>query len=150
MAAAVVTQLGIAYVSKYPLSLASWELFNFYADESVPTWAASILWLACGIGLITITTLQSKNPAKKTSPQWYLLAVVSIVLSTDEVARIHEVAGGTTVKLLLGSLEGVLHDGWVIAGMVLVGLVGAVCVPFLWSIELCSESHLAVQESEAI
>jgi len=103
-------------------------LFDLDDERNIPTWFSGAL-LLLGAGLFW-TIAQVKRAEKDPfARHWMILSVIFCLLSLDEVAAIHEIAGHLIrAKFEPGSY---LYYGWVIPGGLLVILLALSYVKFL-------------------
>jgi hypothetical protein len=72
--------------------------FNPFIESSIHTWLSSALLLLCGLMLILIG-LAKRREASPFAWHWITLGVGFLLLSLDETAMIHEMAGGWFDKI---------------------------------------------------
>jgi hypothetical protein len=93
------------------------------ADTSIPTWYSSIALLLCSVLLATIAATK-KRQGERYATHWGVLSAIFLILSVDEVARIHEMVGNlssySVVKLAGFSPGGFVYYFWVVPGAVFV------------------------------
>jgi hypothetical protein len=112
--------------------LLAWDGFpaKFRLDRELafPAWYASILMAATG-GLAWWVGAVEAGLERRSAIGWRLLGILFVYFSADEMVGIHErIADG------LGSLPnpgGLLTFRWVVVGIPLVALAGALFLPFL-------------------
>ncbi len=106
---------------------------NISADSSIPTWYSSLALLLCSILLATIAATK-KQQGERYALHWGLLSAIFLILSIDEVARIHETLGGVSASLATSvgfTPSGFIYYFWVVPGAVFVLVVLLVYVRFL-------------------
>jgi len=102
------------------------------SDESIPTWYASLILLLIALASLVIGIVERQAPApRKHRYFWFVIATVFLLLSIDEVARIHETAGGELSYLIAGDTSGLFYYEWVIVGLPFAILFGITSIPFL-------------------
>lgn len=109
------------------------DLFDLGSDTSIPTWFSSLGLLTCS-GLLAINASVSRRIADHWSTHWRFLAVIFLLLSIDEVARLHEVLGGFIgfqLRPAVGQAGGFLHYSWVISGVAFIAILGVAYIRFL-------------------
>lgn len=129
-AAAVLGVLGIAaaLVPDYgPLNMLA--IFDLDSENTIPAWFSSVLLLTAAALLILIGYLTP--PGQPGRMHWIILGGIFALLSLDEGASLHERLNGLFGHLGVGG-SGATRYPWVIAATILVPLVGAAFVPFLW------------------
>jgi hypothetical protein len=93
------------------------------ADTSIPTWYSSIALLLCSVLLATIAATK-KRQGERYATRWGVLSAIFLILSVDEVARIHETVGNlgsySVAKLVGFSPSGFVYYFWVVPGAVFV------------------------------
>jgi hypothetical protein len=90
-------------------------LFDLDADDSIPTWYSSFTLLLCAC-LLAVIALVRKSYRDPCSRSWGLLAAIFLLMSVDEVARIHE-KSGLIVRLFIKNTSGIFQYNWVIIGI---------------------------------
>lgn len=101
-------------------------------DSSIPTWYSSINLLACSI-LLAIISLAERGD--RYFFYWVGLSGITLLMSIDEVAKIHERIGDR-LGIILSSLElsisqGFFYYSWVIIGISVVSIFGMLYLKFL-------------------
>ena len=96
------------------------RFFDVGAEGSIPTWYSSLTLLLCSVLLAVIAEANRRRGDRYTF-HWMGLSVIFLLLSLDEVARIHEAAGGAEVRSLVHDLTGFTPGGftyffWVVPG----------------------------------
>lgn len=102
-------------------------------DSSIPTWYSSLALLLCSILLATIAATK-KQRGERYATHWGVLSAIFLILSIDEVARIHETLGGVSATLPKSfgfTPSGFIYYFWVVPGAVFVLVVLLVNVRFL-------------------
>ena len=115
------------------LSMVNWftsaaKIFDAGDDTSVPTWFSSFILLICAVLLYIVSIEKAK---RKYFRHWQGLAIIFLIMSIDEVARIHERIGEIDFLVNSSFRQGLLYYPWVIAGISFVVLVGIVYFNFL-------------------
>lgn len=105
-------------------------LFNQIAldrENSLPTWWATILLAIAGSSML-LTGMLERGQLASTWRGWRWLGIGFLYASLDEAASLHEHFG----RLLMGlQTGGLLTYSWVIVGLAIVAVVGALFLPFL-------------------
>lgn len=70
-----------------------WVMFDLGAEENVPTWWASMLWMAVAMASYACHVKDARGASTPGSRLWLLLAAIFTFASMDEVATIHEEVG---------------------------------------------------------
>lgn len=96
-------------------------LFSLSYEANLPTWYASTLLALCGLSLFAIADQSASDRG-----WWRALGAIFLYISFDEAVEIHESLGGW-----FGG-EGLLHFDWVIPASVIVAVLGAAFLPFLF------------------
>ncbi|MFQ5666749.1 MAG: hypothetical protein ACE5I7_09995 [Candidatus Binatia bacterium] len=101
-------------------------------EESIATWFQSAVLLSCAALLGSIAQDKRRTGDASARP-WGALAGIFLVLSLDEVAALHEL----TMRRLRDALHvsGVFYFAWVIPGMLVVLVVGALYVKFILGLD---------------
>jgi len=115
------------------------RLFNVDEEASIPTWVSGAQLLLASAILMFIAWLRGARNAA--TMYWWLLAIVFMVLSIDEIASIHEHSS-------LGLSAIGFNGPWVLAGAAIVSALGVMLIPFLLS--LPTEIRLLFIASAAI
>jgi len=95
------------------------------ADSSIPTWYSSIALLLCSVLLATIAATK-KRQGERYATHWGVLSGIFLILSIDEVARIHETLGGVSASLANSvgfTPSGFIYYFWVVPGAIFVLVV---------------------------
>ncbi len=104
-----------------PLKNFASPLFFPASDTSIPTWYSSVALLLCSILLATIAATR-KLHGERYALHWAGLSIIFLLLSIDEVARLHETVGAAVGKFLIESAgfspTGFLHYTWIVAGAI--------------------------------
>jgi hypothetical protein len=101
--------------------------FDLDAESNLPTWYSAIALLACAVLLGRIATL-TRRAHGRFAGHWRALGAIFVVLSLDEIARLHE---------HLGRLQSVWHThglfyfAWVIPGAIVVLCLAVVFARFV-------------------
>lgn len=112
-----------------------YSLFELGSDTGIPTWFSSLGLLTCS-GLLAVRTSVSCKQSDRWSSYWWALAAIFLLLSVDEVARLHEVLGGfigAQLRPTVGEAAGFLHYGWVMPGLLFVAVIGLAYARFLFA-----------------
>jgi hypothetical protein len=118
--------------------------FDIDREGSIPTWYASALLLVCSM-LAYTTAGNSARAGKDFRLHWYLLAFLFLVMSVDEVARLHELLGGRlgspgTELMWDWGLVGKVYFDWVLPVAILVIIVVVLYLPLFfflpWQLKL--------------
>ena len=107
-------------------------LLNLDTDVTIPTWFSSLLLLSVAILAVVTWRLTRQLSARRTLDHfWLVIAATFLLLSIDEVARIHETIGTKLAAKLAGKTTGLLYYNWVILGVPFAALFAAASIPFL-------------------
>jgi hypothetical protein len=130
-AGAAVAVARFAYGHDYILGM--YALFNLGSDANVPAWYASLALLICS-ALLVLHAIASQHYRDGRTLHWWLLAAIFLLLSIDEVARLHETLGGLIGRRLVanfGNARGLFYYSWVIPGSVFASFVALMFIRFL-------------------
>lgn len=108
-------------------------VFDLSADAAIPTWFSSLLLLSAA-ALLLVLAVHAAKAASKWRFHWFFLSAVFLLMSIDEVAALHERAGGLGENLPLSEAQQAgpwLHYGWVVGGILFVGAFFIAYLPFL-------------------
>ncbi len=135
----VLVALGLFYYvynDLYPDDLinALFEVFDVGDEASIPTYF-SVLNLVLAGALAAIIHFSERNRGEPATLGWLALSVTLILMSVDEGARIHERAGTRFLEFTALDLPIIAEHKWLLAGAVVVLVVGPLFVPFLLRIE---------------
>jgi len=105
----------------------------FYVDyeSNVPTWYSSCALLISAAALAGIATIKTAG-AHPFRRHWWMLSLVFVGLSADEVAGFHEYPIDAMREAF--GLRGALHYPWVIFGVLFVLLVVVAAWRLIWSL----------------
>jgi hypothetical protein len=106
-------------------------LFNVGAERSVPTWFSGIQ-LALAALLLTAIAVEMRTRRDRFVLAWWVLAIIFWYLSLDETIQLHEYWGGPLKGLV--AQGGVFLRQWVVVGIPLVLVAGALFLPFVLSL----------------
>ena len=135
LAAAVIVALSLAQdllISLAPETGFEERIYRFDLDTeaSLPTWFSACLLLAAALSLLFIAVQVNRQQRRKAIP-WFLLSVIFLVLSLDEVAMLHEWLSAYLSARMDNS--GVFYFAWTLPALV-VCVAGLICfVPFILS-----------------
>lgn len=106
-------------------------IFDVGGDSTIPTWYSALMLCICSALSIFIgwTKLRERERYGK---KWITIGSIFLLMSIDEVSRIHETLGDTFGKLVqINDSTGLLHYEWVILGFLLVLGVALYCLPLV-------------------
>lgn len=106
------------------------RLANVETENTFPTWLSAALF---GLNAATAWILgrAEHRAGGRFDRHWRGLAVIMLVLSVDEIASFHEMAGGV-IRRTFG-LSGPFYYAWVIPGLILVAALTVVYLRFVTS-----------------
>lgn len=112
-----------------------WTL-SLDSDSSVPAWLASVLLLACSMLLGVSASVESQT-GRRQAKSWWLLSLVFLVLSLDEVARLHETSGTMLTRLVpvVRSIGGVFYYSWTIIGVIATMALALILLPWFAALQ---------------
>jgi hypothetical protein len=137
LAVAVAMVVVSAIIQGASRALGGSELFGLVrltyvdAESNIPTWYSSGLLLAVACIHAVIARAASRR-ADRWARHWWALAALFAVLSIDEASMIHELPIDR-LRAVFG-VGGLLHEAWVVPGMIAVMIVGLLLVSFLRSL----------------
>ncbi len=101
--------------------------FDVDRECNIPAWFSAGLWLVLGLTVFLVML-----HTRRYRIGWSIFALVAFVASIDEYARLHERLErfGKKMAAFL-QVDGFLHWGWVIPGMIIVIAVAAVLIPLV-------------------
>jgi hypothetical protein len=104
--------------------------FNLDDELNIPTAYQAITLGCCALLLWTIAW-RERQLKRRHIFQWALLGCIFLLLANDEAFRIHERLGQFRDDLPWG-LGREFRTGWVMFGLLFVGVVGLIYLPFLY------------------
>ena len=104
------------------------DLFSVNAEETIPTWYATILLFLASI-IIMVLAIAKFVQQDRYRYHWAGLAVLFFYLSIDEGAAIHEILSNILEPLIRPA--GYLYFGWVIVAVPVVLLIGMLYLRFI-------------------
>jgi len=115
--------------------------FSIMRDASLPTWAASIILLACAalLAIAARLAIVARSPHAR---KWWLLALIFVLLSMDEVATMHELSGILIKRLFpsVSELGGIFHYKWVLLALPVLSVLTAYLLPWLLALPMRTRS----------
>ena len=103
-------------------------IFDVGAEQSIPTWYASVSLLICA-ALLWIIGAANQGSDDGAKMQWKGLATIFLLLSLDEVATVHE----WTANLLPNvEPEGIFYYTWLLLGIPFAALISLLYLRFLF------------------
>jgi hypothetical protein len=101
--------------------------FNVDGEGNVPTWSSSVtLFLAAG--LLALCAFAARLYGAGYVVHWLALSAIFVLLSLDELMRLHEQLRSPHAAALLPD---VFAQSWLPAGIIVIAVVGLAFVPFL-------------------
>lgn len=98
--------------------------FGLIYESNIPTWYSALLLFVAAVLAATISIGTTQQKA-----YWRFMAFVLAYMSLDEAAMLHEIM---TVPMRENfQLTGFLYFGWILVGIPLAIIVGAIFIPFL-------------------
>jgi hypothetical protein len=104
------------------------RLLDMDFEASIPAWYTSSLMLFAAM-LLALTALMRKSVNDPSARRWALMSVVFVYLSADETVQLHEKFSAPVNRFI--SFGNVPDYAWVVAGAVLVIVVGLYFLPFV-------------------
>lgn len=111
------------------LAIALLDLFSVNAEETIPTWYATLLLFVAAVILVFIAAVKRRGQDPYFR-HWAGLAVIFLYLSMDEGAVIHEIL--SDVLQARFNTTGYLTFAWVIVFVPLVIIIGLLYLRFLF------------------
>jgi hypothetical protein len=113
------------------------RLFSAGRDTSVPTWYSSLTLLLCS-ALLGIIAAVKKRYGDRYTLHWGVLSIIFLLMSVDEVAKIHEAVGNVSRPLAESAgfipssfIKYFWHYLWIVPGAVFVLVVLLTYLRFL-------------------
>ena len=106
--------------------------FNFEVEANFPTYISALL-LAFSSLLLYWISRQEKKRQSSFARQWLLLSMIFLALSFDEIVGFHELMN-YPIQSALDIESGYFYFPWIIAGMVVVGLLAVFFARFFFSL----------------
>lgn len=106
-------------------------LFNFDAENNIPSLFSAALFLFCALLLGLIGSAHRRHGARF-AWHWFVLAAVFVFLGVDEATHLHERLTVPVRQAL--NLSGVLYFGWVVPYAGLCAVLGIAYIPFWFSL----------------
>jgi hypothetical protein len=111
------------------LLLAFLDLFSVNAEETIPTWYATLLLFAASVLLFFIAAIKRRNK-EAYAYHWLGLGFIFLYLSMDEGAVIHEIFSDALQARF--DTSGYLTFAWIIVFVPLVIVIALLYLRFLW------------------
>ncbi|MBL8155414.1 MAG: hypothetical protein JNM70_14615 [Anaerolineae bacterium] len=115
--------------TRYRSLILTIDLFSVNAEQTIPTWYATLLLFGAAVLLAMIAVAQRQDDDRSWR-HWAGLAVIFVYLSMDEGAVIHEIVADGLQNTL--NLTGYLTFGWQIVAVPLLIVFGLLYARFLW------------------
>ncbi|MFC7300423.1 hypothetical protein [Cognatiluteimonas weifangensis] len=106
-------------------------LVDLDGENTFPALFSTALLLSASALLALIARLERHDGARDAA-KWTLLAIGFLLMGMDESLALHEHLIAPLRALLGGRQLGIFYFAWVIPGIVLVAVLGAYFMPFLW------------------
>jgi hypothetical protein len=90
------------------------DLFYSGKESSIPTWYSSVALLFCSL-LLALIAFVKQSGGFRYVRSWYILSIIFLFLSLDEVAMFHETMGMVLRQFF--NTSGALYYRWVIIGI---------------------------------
>jgi hypothetical protein len=107
------------------------DLFSVNAEETIPTWYATLLLFAASV-LVALIAVAKRASQDHFRHYWSALALIFLYLSMDEGAVIHEIVADALQTNL--NLTGFFAFGWQIVAIPLLIVVGLLFLRFVVSL----------------
>lgn len=111
--------------------------FDLDAESNLPTWYASIALLACAVLLRRIAG-RTRAAGGRFAGHWTALGAIFVVLSLDEIARLHEHLGRLQS---VWQTHGLFYFAWVIPGALAVLALGALFARFVFHLPAATRAR---------
>lgn len=122
---------GLRFIAGYDRAMGFVPQFIMGMENNVPTFFATILILFASalLGIIAVSKYREEDPW---ALHWTMLAVIFFCLSLDEAASFHELMNYPVS--LVGETGGIFYYGWVIPAIIILLLLSAFFIRFLFSL----------------
>jgi hypothetical protein len=125
----------IQYVSsgevEHGFSYYFYNAFNFEAEKNLPTYFSVILLFSSSITFLIIRLLVSSNIPFYIKSYWSQMSFIFLVLSIDEMVRLHERMGYITRNYIPIEATGFFRYAWVVPMIGLLIVFGLYSIKFL-------------------
>lgn len=128
LAGLLVHLLRFRYGLTNPQTFGFIDLFDMDRESSVPTWFSSGLLAACA-ALLALIAIAKRSRSDPWFWHWAGLGLIFMLLSLDEIAKIHEGLGRILDKNFV--LDGLLTHGWVLIAIPLLLVLLFLYISFL-------------------
>jgi hypothetical protein len=110
--------------------------FDLDQERNIPSWYSAALFLFAALLLVAAGNALRDRGRRFSAYLWYLLALVFVFLSLDDVAVLHELAGGDdspgkTLNRVFGASD-LFYFDWVLPAIFFSTAVSLVATPVLW------------------
>jgi len=118
----VVLDLGVKYLNSYVWEMPGLRVaFDVNRENNVPTaWNALLILAAGAVAALCATVADGGSRPGRRS--WVVVALLTVFLGVDELARLHERLRGPSLQLSGGAMHAIPVYAWLLLGSVL-GLV---------------------------
>jgi hypothetical protein len=130
----VVVDQVVKYVDMYVRDVPGWLVaFDVNRENNVPTAWNALLILAAG-ALAALCAAVADGGSRPGRRSWVVVALLTVFLGVDELARLHERLRGPSLQLSGGAMHTIPLYAWLLLGSVL-GLV-ALGLALWWAVSL--------------
>ena len=118
-----------------------YNLFDLNIEATIPTWFTTIVLFCSSLTLAAVArTKQRERDAFRY--YWWALSLIFLYLSVDEAAQIHEHWDDNLE--VIDNLPGFFYYGWVVPGMILVGISALVFARFFFHLGRATQTYLLI------
>ena len=119
------------YVAGYPSVYGLVPLFDLDLERNVPSLFSTLLLFCAAMLLALITAVKSRDQDPDVV-KWAILGLGFLFMTVDEAVGLHEMLTLPVRKALGEGRLGIFNYAWVVAGLVMVAIVGVTFVGFLF------------------
>lgn len=136
---------GLLGLNQYLTGEADWgllhNLFDLNLEATIPTWFATVVLFCSSLALAAIarTKWRVRDAFRY---YWWALSLIFLYLSVDEAAQIHERWDDNFE--VIDNLPGFFFYGWVVPGLILVGLSALVFARFFFHLPRATKTYLVI------
>jgi hypothetical protein len=118
----IVVDLGVKYVDMYLRDVPGWlAVWDVNRENNVPTaWNALLILAAGAVAALCASVADGRSQPGRRS--WIVVALLTVFLGVDELARLHERLRGPSIQVSGGAMHSIPVYAWLLLGAVL-GLV---------------------------
>lgn len=117
---------------KNPIWKLTYELISVSSEGKIPTAYSALSLLICSV-LLFFIGIHTFSKYQKRELSWYALGVIFFMMAFDEGFALHEYFS-YPVRQILNIESGFLYHGWVVAGFIVVAIIGLSFTKFFFSL----------------